>query len=198
MIVLADRLLQLGENGTPEKISKGHICENDKCKTPLLSSAVRRRRFGHIKLAAPVLNVAFLSTAAELLGLEREDLVAIIKGYPPRAILRDLDKNVPREKARLFCEFLARAGKNGIVPGQPNNGIPAKGTSIADQVAGLRQFVGKAFKEIQEPGVIFAQKLLQFALRDITNFQQDIGELSKACQATLENRKWGWHALPIF
>ncbi|WP_276082557.1 DNA-directed RNA polymerase subunit alpha C-terminal domain-containing protein [Nannocystis punicea] len=57
---------------------RGVVCE--KCGVEVISSRVRRERFGHVKLAAPCLHPLFAGDAATLLGLEEDEAREVIAG----------------------------------------------------------------------------------------------------------------------
>jgi microcompartment protein CcmL/EutN len=57
---------------------RGVVCEQ--CGVEVISSRVRRERFGHVKLAAPYLHPLFAGDAATLLGLEEEEVREVVAG----------------------------------------------------------------------------------------------------------------------
>lgn len=57
---------------------RGVVCET--CGVEVLSSRVRRERFGHVELAAPCLHPLFAGDAAVLLGLDEDDLRDVVAG----------------------------------------------------------------------------------------------------------------------
>ncbi|WP_276599601.1 DNA-directed RNA polymerase subunit alpha C-terminal domain-containing protein [Nannocystis sp. SCPEA4] len=57
---------------------RGVVCET--CGVEVVSSRVRRERFGHVTLAAPCLHPLFAGDVATLLGLEEEELREVVAG----------------------------------------------------------------------------------------------------------------------
>ncbi|MBZ5710220.1 DNA-directed RNA polymerase subunit alpha C-terminal domain-containing protein [Nannocystis pusilla] len=57
---------------------RGVVCET--CGVEVVSSRVRRERFGHVKLAAPCLHPLFAGDVAALLGLDAEELCEVVAG----------------------------------------------------------------------------------------------------------------------
>ena len=93
---------------------KGIIC--DRCGVEVTSSAVRRERMGHIKLAAPVAHVWYLkvnpSRISLLLGVSQSALEKVI--YYTAYIITKVNKKLREEaKAQIDREYKEVLKKNG-------------------------------------------------------------------------------------
>ena len=153
---------------------RGVICE--KCGTEITKSKVRRERFGHIELAAPVAHIWFLrslsSRIATLLGAPVKDVQKIL--YCERhVVLNPMDTSLKKHQLLTDEDYEEALDEFG-----PHFETGMGGEAVRDMIKDMdMEFLARKLrKDLSETSSETAAKKLSKRLKIIEDFQQSVNK----------------------